>query len=145
MLSDKMEFSITLWNIWSMLPFPGKSTAMLCGVGKHFTLRLPQVAGRNRRQKLQTRRQSSRSRRHLPPLSHGGDARGGSPARHHGAVSLLETQRDARICPYLPTDFSSHPKTSLRSDRHLKPSLSQTNPRGSSAEDAVRKGARINF
>lgn len=62
MLSDKMEFSITLRNIWSALPFPGKSTTTLGSVGKHFTLRFPPVAGRNGRQELQTRRQSSRGR-----------------------------------------------------------------------------------
>lgn len=98
MLSDKMEFSITLWNIWSVLPLPAKSTATFCSVGKHFMLRFPHAAGRNRCQELQTWQQSSHSHQHHPPLSHGGDAGGGSIARHRCTLHLLSGNQGFLQC-----------------------------------------------
>lgn len=148
MLSDKMEFSITLWNIWSVLPFPGKTTTTVCSVGKHFTLRFPRVAGRNRRQELRAHNVA------IPHTVHRGRVPAGPcPAAPHasappGSQGFLQCwtsshqdmekihhilqwnrprhEEDPRIYPCPPADFSSHPKTSLRSKSRWKcPSLKQ--------------------
>lgn len=96
MLSDKMEFSITLWNIWSVLPFPGKTTTRVCSVGKHFTLSFPRVAGRNRCQELQTRK------RRRPPQRPQGRCAGGSLPR---STTRFSSSCKSGLPPVLP---SSH-------------------------------------
>lgn len=168
MLSDKMEFSITLRNIWSVLPLTEKSTTTLCSARKSFTLRFPHAAGRNERQELQTRRQSS----------HGAASPSAAPGRHwqhhralHPRQGLTapsspliqddteprrksttncreigqDTCRDPRIYPHPLAALSSQPETSLTSNRHFQISRSQTNPFESSAESNVRKKVHKKF
>lgn len=132
MLSDKMEFSITLWNIWSVLPLTGKApprSAVLENAA-HWDFP-PSLAGTGSRSFKPTAEAPT-----SPTFAHGGTVITMQQFLHRDTLSppglgLEEIQYvlqwnwprykgHPRISPHAAAAFSSQHETSLTSSRRFQ-------------------------